>query len=88
MSLRQLAQHEPSPNLWHDLLGALETEQRERATRKARKVRLCLACEKPLEVTSIADKQHSPGGFDVIAHCQTVSLITNGSAVRMVAPQI
>lgn len=58
------------PNLWQGLLDALETEQRERATRKARKIRPCPACGKPLEVMSIADNQHSPGGFDVIAHCQ------------------
>ena len=51
-------------------LDALETEQRERATRKARKIRPCPACGKPLEVMSIADNQHSPGGFDVIAHCR------------------
>lgn len=68
--LEDYAEHEPNPNLWHDLLGALETEQRERATRKARKIRLCPACGKPLEVMSIADNQHSPGGFDVIAHCR------------------
>ena len=68
--IEDYAEHEPNPNLWHDLLGALETEQRERATRKARKIRLCPACGKPLEVMSIADNQHSPGGFDVIAHCQ------------------
>ena len=68
--LEDYAEHEPNPNLWHGLLGALETEQRERATRKARKIRLCPACGKPLEVMSIADNQHSPGGFDVIAHCR------------------
>ena len=51
-------------------IGTLETEQRERATRKARKNRLCPACGKPLAVMSITDNQHSPGGFDVIAHCQ------------------
>ena len=68
--LEDYAEHEPNPNLWHDLLGALETEQRERATRKARKIRLCPACGKPLEVMSIADNRHSPGGFDVIAHCR------------------
>ena len=68
--LEDYAEHEPNPNLWHDLLGALETEQRERATRKARKIRLCPACGKPLDVMSFADNQHSPGGFDVIAHCQ------------------
>lgn len=64
------AEHEPNPNLWQSLFGALETEQRARATRKARKIRLCPACEKPLEVMSIADNRHSPGGFDVIAHCR------------------
>ena len=68
--LEDYAEHEPNPNLWHDLLGALETEQRERATRKARKIRLCPACGKPLEIMSITDNWHSPGGFDVIAHCQ------------------
>ena len=68
--LEDYAEHEMNPNLWHGLLGALETEQRERATRKARKIRPCPACGKPLEIMSIADNRHSPGGFDVIAHCQ------------------
>ena len=68
--LEDYAEHEPNPNLWHGLLGALETEQRERATRKARKIRPCPACGKPLEIMSIADNRHSPGGFDVIAHCR------------------
>ena len=68
--LENYAEHEPNLNLWHGLLGALETEQRERATCRARKIRLCPACGKPLEVMSIADNQHSPGGFDVIAHCR------------------
>ena len=68
--LENYAEHEPNSNLWHGLLGALETEQRERATCRARKIRLCPACGKPLEVMSIADNQHSPGGFDVIAHCR------------------
>ena len=68
--LEDYAEHETNPNLWHGLLGALETEQRERATRKARKIRPCPACGKPLEIMSIADNRHSPGGFDVIAHCQ------------------
>ena len=68
--LDDYAEHEPNLNLWHGLLGALETEQRERATRKARKIRPCPACGKPLEVMSITDNGHSPGGFDVIAHCQ------------------
>ena len=68
--LENYAEHEPNSNLWHGLLGALETEQRERATCRARKIRLCPACGKPLEVMSITDNWHSPGGFDVIAHCQ------------------
>ena len=68
--LENYAEHEPNLNLWHGLLGALETEQRERATCRARKIRLCPACGKPLEVMSITDNWHSPGGFDVIAHCQ------------------
>ena len=69
--LEDYAEHELNPNLWQSLLGALETEQRERGTRQARKIRPCPACGKPLEVMSITDNQHSPGGFDVIAHCQT-----------------
>ena len=68
--LEDYAEHEPNPNLWHGLLGALETEQRECATHKARKIRLCPTCGKPLEVMSITDNGHSPGGFDVIAHCR------------------
>ena len=68
--LENYAEHEPNSNLWQGLLDALETEQRERATREVRKTRPCPVCGKPLEVMSIADNQHSPGGFDVIAHCQ------------------
>ena len=59
-----------NPNLWQGLLDALETEQRERATREVRKIKPCPACGKPLEIMSIADNRHSPGGFDVIAHCR------------------
>ena len=36
--LEDYAEHKSNPDLWHDLLGALETEQRERATRQARKI--------------------------------------------------
>ena len=68
--LEDYAEHEPNPNLWQSLLGVLETEQRARATREARKIRPCPACGKPLEIMSIADSWHSPGGFDVIAHCR------------------
>ena len=68
--LEDYAEREPSLNLWRDLLDALETEQRDRAARQARKIRPCPTCGKPLEVMSIADSWHSPGGFDVIAHCR------------------
>ena len=68
--LEDYAEHELNSNFWQGLLDALETEQRERATREVRKTRPCPVCGKPLEVMSIADNQHSPGGFDVIAHCQ------------------
>lgn len=68
--LEDYAEHESNPDLWQNLLDALETEQRDRATRQARKIRPCPACGKSLEIMSIADSWHSPGGFDVIAHCQ------------------
>ena len=68
--LEDYADHEPNSNLWRSLLGALKTEQRERAHRKARKIRPCPACGKPLEVMSVTDNRHSPSGFDVIAHCR------------------
>ena len=68
--LEDYAEHKPNPNLWQSLLGALETEQRARATRLARKSRSCPACGKLLEVMNITANQHSPGGFDVIALCQ------------------
>lgn len=62
-------EHEPNPNLWQGLLEALEAQRRERITRPAKKVRPCPTCGKLLEVMSMADNKHSPGGFDVIAHC-------------------
>lgn len=68
--LEDYAEREPNSNLWQSLLNALETEQRERATRQAKKSRFCPVCGRPLEVMSITDNQHSPGGFDVIAHCR------------------
>ena len=45
--LEDYAEHEPNLNLWQNLLCALETEQRERATRQARKIRSCPTCRKP-----------------------------------------
>lgn len=68
--LEDYAEHESNPDLWQNLLDALETEQRDRATRQARKIRPCPACGKSLEIMSIADSWHSHGGFDVIAHCR------------------
>lgn len=68
--LEYYADHEPNPNLWQSLLDALKTEQGARATRQAKKSRFCPACGRSLEVMSITDNRHSPGGFDVIAHCQ------------------
>lgn len=68
--LEDYAEHEANSDLWQNLLDALETEQRDRATRQARKIRPCPTCGKPLEIMSIADSWHSPSGFDVIAHCR------------------
>ena len=68
--LEDYAEHKANSDLWQNLLDALETEQRDRAARQARKIRPCPTCGKPLEVMSIADSWHSPGGFDVIAHCR------------------
>lgn len=67
--LEDYIEHEPNPNLWQDLLKVLETEQRDRLTHRAVESRPCPVCGAPLEVMSIADSQHSPGRFDVIAHC-------------------
>lgn len=68
--LEDYAECDPNSNLWRSLLDALKAEQEERATRQARKIRLCPVCGKPLEVMSITSNRHSPGGFDVIARCQ------------------
>lgn len=62
-------EHEPNPNLWQELWEVLEAQRRERVCRPTKKVRLCPICGKPLEVMRIVDNKHSPGGFDVIAHC-------------------
>ena len=64
-------EHEPNPNLWQSLLDALEAERRDRITRPAKKIRPCPSCGKPLEIMSMADNKHSPGGFNVIAHCRS-----------------
>jgi hypothetical protein len=45
--LEDYAEHEPNSNLWQGLFDALETEQRARATRQARKIRSCPTCGKP-----------------------------------------
>ena len=69
-NLEDYAEHEPNSNLWRSLLDALETGQRELATRKARKSRPRPTCGKSLEIMRITDSRHSPGCFDVIVHCQ------------------
>ena len=68
--LEDYAEHEPNLNLWQGLLDALETERSDCGARQASKIRPCPTCGKPLEIMSIADSWHSPGGFDVIAHCR------------------
>ena len=68
--LEDYAEHESNPDLWQNLLDALETERSDRGARQASKIRPCPICGKPLEIMSIADSWHSPGGFDVIAHCR------------------
>ena len=64
-------EYEPNPELWKDLLGELETEQRDRIIRPAKKSRDCPVCGTLLEIKSITDNEHSPNGFDVIAHCES-----------------
>ena len=66
-------EHEPNPALWQELLEALETERRDRITRSAKKSRACPVCGTLLEIKSIIDNEHSPHGFDVIAHCERCS---------------
>ena len=68
--LEDYAEHESNPDLWQNLLDALETERSYRGARQASKIRPCPTCGKPLEIMRIADSWHSPGGFDVIAHCR------------------
>ena len=64
-------EYEPNPTLWQELLEALETERRDRITRPAKKSRACPVCGMPLKVVSITGNEHSPNGFDVIAHCES-----------------
>ena len=45
--LEDYAEHEPNLNLWQNLLCVLETEQRECATRQARRIRPYPTCGKP-----------------------------------------
>jgi len=58
-------EHEPN------LVDELETEQRDRITRPARKSRVCPVCGTPLKVMSITGSEHSPNGFNVVAHCES-----------------
>lgn len=63
-------EYEPNPELWQGLLETLEAEQRDRITRLAKKSRACPVCGMLLKVVSITENEHSPDGFDVIAHCE------------------
>ena len=67
----EYGERESNTALWQDLLGELEAEQRDRITRPAKKSRACPVCGMPLKVVSITDNEHSPNGFDVIAHCES-----------------
>lgn len=67
--LEDYGEHEPNPNLWQGLLATLEARQRGKATHAAKPTRPCPACGMPLEIMSMVDNQHRPGGFDVIARC-------------------
>lgn len=67
-------EYEPNPALWQDLLETLETEQRCRITRPAKKSRDCPVCGTLLEIKSITDNEHSPSGFDVITHCESCNV--------------
>jgi len=64
-------EYEPNPALWQGFLERLETEQRDRSTRPAKKSRTCPVCGFPLKVVSITGNEHSPNGFDVIAYCES-----------------
>lgn len=64
-------EYEPNTALWQELLEALETEQRDRIIRPEKKSRVCPVCGMPLKVVSITVNEHSPNGFDVIAHCES-----------------
>ena len=64
-------EYEPNTALWQELLETLEADQRDRITRPAKKSRACPVCGMPLKVVSITDNEHSPNGFDVIAHCES-----------------
>ena len=67
--LEDYGEHEPNPNLWQGLLVTLEARRRDKATHTEKAARLCPECGKPLQIMSMADNQHRPGGFDVVTHC-------------------
>ncbi len=64
-------EHEPNTALWQGLLETLETEQRDRITRPAKKNRACPVCGMPLKIKSITGNEHSPNSFNVTAHCDS-----------------
>ena len=68
--LENYREHDPNQNLWQELLTTLEARQNGKTTRAEKAGRPCPACGMPLEIMNVADNQHGPGGFDVIAHCE------------------
>lgn len=67
--LEDYGEHEPSPTLWRDLMATLEARLEEDPASAERCGCSCPQCGEPLEIMSMADSWHTPGGFDVIAHC-------------------
>lgn len=68
--LEDYGEHEPSPTLWHDLTATFEAKLEEKSALAERCGRPCPQYGEQLEIMSMADSWHIPGGFDVIAHCR------------------
>ena len=67
--LEDYGEHEPLPTLWRNLITTLEARLEEGPASAERCDHPCPQCGEPLEIMSMADSRHTPGGFDVIAHC-------------------
>ena len=68
--LEDYREHDPNSSLWQELLTTLKARQNGKTTHTEKAGRACPACGMPLEIMNVADNQHRPGGFDVIAHCE------------------